>query len=318
MFGAPPGMPQFTPPRRDNPLVKFAKDKPLGTIGGIIAILFIVIAILAPVIAPHDPIEIDPKLAFAAPNSDMILGGDHIGRDVFSRMVYGARTSLLVGALSVLFGVTIGLAVWLVISRFSGKALSVVGRVLRVALFLFSLDRLLILALFRIGPKWLREAVRKLLLALEVLIWALIIMAVQGASVTGVIIAMSIVFIPCAAITFRSLGITIWETGSVPTGQDSGGANRRMMTRQIAAAYIAVAATYMGWAILLESSLSFLGIAVPPNVPSWGGMLQSGVVYWEIAWWMVVFPGLAIVIAVFAWNRLGDALQDVLAPTERL
>ena len=278
------------PTLRQN-LVKFAKDKPLGAFGGIIAILLIIVAVLAPVIAPHDPVATDHNNVLAAPSINMILGGDHIGRDVFSRLVYGARISLLVGILSVLFGVTIGLAVGLVSGYFGG--------------------------IVDLGAQRIMDAV----MAFPALILALSIMAVMGASIINVIIALAAVFVPGAARTIRSQALSIKEMDYVLAARAIGSSDLRIMLRHmapnLAATYIVLATISLGWAIVVEASLSFLGVGVPPSVPTWGGMLTGATKYVETAWWVAVFPGLAIAIVVFAWNLLGDGLRDVLDPKLR-
>ena len=278
------------PTLRQN-LVKFAKDKPLGAFGGAIAALLIIVAVLAPVIAPHDPVATDHNSVLAAPSPSMILGGDQIGRDVFSRLVYGARISLLVGILSVLFGVTIGLAVGLVSGYFGG--------------------------IVDLGAQRIMDAV----MAFPALILALSIMAVMGASIVNVIIALAAVFVPGAARTIRSQALSIKEMDYVLAARAIGSSDLRIMIRHmapnLAATYIVLATISLGWAIVVEASLSFLGVGVPPSVPTWGGMLTGATKYVETAWWVAVFPGLAIAIVVFAWNLLGDGLRDVLDPKLR-
>ncbi len=272
-------------------LVKFAKDKPLGAFGGAVAVILIVLAVVAPLVATHNPELTDHRSVLAAPSSEMLLGGDQLGRDVFSRLVYGTRISLLVGILSVLFGVTIGLAIGLVSGYFGGAVDLVSQRVM--------------------------DAV----MAFPALILALSIMAVMGASIINVIIALAAVFIPGAARTIRAQALSIKETDYVLAAKAIGVSDLRIMVRHmapnLAATYIVLATISLGWAIVVEASLSFLGVGVPPNVPTWGGMLNGATKYVETAWWVAVFPGLAIAIVVFAWNLLGDALRDVLDPKLR-
>lgn len=268
-----------------------ARRKPLGTAGAIIAIVLILLAIFAPLIATHNPEETDYRQVLAAPSSEMLLGGDQIGRDIFSRLVYGTRISLLVGILSVFFGVSIGFAVGLISAYFGGKTDLVVQRIM--------------------------DAV----MSFPALILALAIMAVLGASVINVVIALSVVFIPGAARAIRSQALSIKETDYVLAARAVGVGDWRTMIRHIspncAATYIVLATVSLGWAIVVEASLSFLGVGVPPSVPTWGGMLTGATKYVETAWWVAVAPGLAITIVVFAWNLLGDALRDVLDPKLR-
>ena len=287
--GLPAGM-RAKPTLRQN-LVKFAKDKPLGAFGGAVAVILIILAIVAPLVATHNPELTDHRSVLAAPSSDMLLGGDQLGRDVFSRLIYGTRISLLVGILSVLFGVTIGLAIGLVSGYFGGAVDLASQRVM--------------------------DAV----MAFPALILALSIMAVMGASIINVIIALAAVFIPGAARTIRAQALSIKETDYVLAAKAIGVSDIRIMVRHmapnLAATYIVLATISLGWAIVVEASLSFLGVGVPPNVPTWGGMLNGATKYVETAWWVAVFPGLAIAVVVFAWNLLGDALRDVLDPKLR-
>jgi ABC-type dipeptide/oligopeptide/nickel transport system permease subunit len=270
----------------------FAKRKPLGAFGGIIAIVLIVVAIFAPLIATHDPTETNSAYVFASPGSDLLLGGDQLGRDVFSRLVYGARISLEAGILSVLFGITTGAFIGIVSAYFGGKTDLIVQRVV--------------------------DAV----MAFPDLILALAVMAVLGASITNVIIALSVVFIPVAARTIRAQALSIKETDYVLAATAIGAGHWRIILRHMApncaATFIVLATLSLGFAIVVEASLSFLGVGVPPSVPSWGGMLtRAAQQYVEVAPWLGVFPGLAIAIVVFAWNLLGDALRDVLDPRLR-
>ncbi|CAI8043885.1 Glutathione transport system permease protein GsiD [Geodia barretti] len=221
-------------------LIKFSKDKPLGAFGGSVAVLLIVLAILAPLVATHNPETTNYRAVLATPSVDMLLGGDQLGRDVFSRLIYGTRISLLVGILSVLFGVTIGLAIGLVSGYFGGAVDLAVQR--------------------------LMDAV----MAFPALILALSIMAVMGASIVNVIIALAVVFIPGASRTIRSQALSIKETDYVLAARAIGVSDLRIMVRHmapnLASTYIVLATISLGWAIVVEASLSFLGVGVPPNV----------------------------------------------------
>ncbi len=269
----------------------FSVSKPLGAGGAAIAILLILIAIFAPLIATHDPELTSHKTVLASPSSQMLLGGDQIGRDVFSRLVYGARISLVVGILSVLFGVSIGFGLGLVSAYFGGKTDLAIQRVMDA------------------------------IMSFPALILALAIMAVLGASIVNVVIALSAVFVPGAARTIRSQALSIKETDYVLAARAVGVGDLRIMLRHMApnlmATYIVLATISLGWAIVVEASLSFLGVGVPPSVATWGGMLNGASKHVEVAWWVAVFPGLAITLVVFAWNLLGDALRDVLDPKLR-
>ena len=265
----------------------FTKSKPLGAAGAVIAILLILIAIFAPLIATHSPELTNHKAVLASPSGEMLLGGDQIGRDVFSRLVYGARVSLIVGILSVLFGVTIGFGLGLISAYFGGKTDLAVQRVMDA------------------------------IMSFPALILALAIMAVLGASIVNVVIALSAVFVPGASRTIRSQALSIKETDYILAAKAVGVGDLRHMAPNLAATYIVLATISLGWAIVVEASLSFLGVGVPPSVATWGGMLNGASKHVETAWWVAVFPGLAITLVVFAWNLLGDALRDVLDPKLR-
>ena len=274
-------------------LATFAKRQPLGALGALVAIVLILVALFAPLIATHDPRETNVgEFKFAGPGTELWLGGDQLGRDVFSRLVYGARISLLVGILSVVFGVTVGFAIGIVSAYFGGKTDLYVQRIMDA------------------------------MIAFPALILALAIMAVLGPSIQNVIIALTVVFIPGAARTVRSEALRIKEMDYVLAARSVGAPDWRIMLRHIApncfAMYIVLATVSLGWAIIVEASLSFLGAGIPPDIPSWGGMLSGATQqYVEVGPWLAVFPGLAIAIVVFAWNLLGDALRDVLDPRLR-
>ena len=273
-------------------LLWFCQRKPLGAFGAILVVVLVIVAIAAPVIATDDPLETNSKQVFNPPNSDTWLGGDQIGRDVYSRLVYGTRISLVVGLLSVLFGVTIGFLIGIVSGYFGGITDLVIQRIMDA------------------------------MMSFPALILALAIMAGLGASVTNVVIALSAVFIPGAARTIRSQALSIKEVDYVLAARAVGAGDWRIILRHMApncaATFIVLASISLGWAIVVEASLSFLGVGIPPDVPSWGGML-NGVAQnsLDVAPWLGVFPGLAIAITVFAVNLLGDALRDVLDPRMR-
>jgi peptide/nickel transport system permease protein len=273
-------------------IVNFAQRKPLGAFGAIIMIILVVVATLAPVIATDDPRLTNASQRFSPPGGETWLGGDQIGRDVFSRLVYGTRISLVVGLLSVCFGVTIGAFIGIVSGYFGGITDLAIQRVMDA------------------------------MMSFPALILALAIMAILGASVTNVVIALSAVFIPGAARTIRSQALSIKEVDYVLAARAVGAGDWRIILRHMApncaATFIVLASISLGWAIVVEASLSFLGVGIPPDVPSWGGML-NGVAQnsLDVAPWLGVFPGLAIAITVFAVNLLGDALRDVLDPRLR-
>jgi peptide/nickel transport system permease protein len=273
-------------------VVRFARRKPLGAFGAVIALILVVVAVFAPFIATHDPAETNGALVFAPPGSQLLLGGDQLGRDVFSRLVYGARISLYAGMLSAFIGATIGMVVGVASVHFGGKTDLIVQRLIDT------------------------------MMAFPPLILAIAIMAALGASLNNVVIALSIAYIPNAARVLRSQALAIKEMDYILAARAIGAGHVRIIFRcmipNCLALYIVLVSVFLGTAIVAEATLSFLGIGVPPDIPSWGGMLNGAAqTYVHLAPWLGVFPGLAIAIVVFAWNLLGDALRDVLDPRLR-
>jgi peptide/nickel transport system permease protein len=273
-------------------LGRFIRRKPLGAFGAVIALILIIVAVFAPFIATHDPAETNAALVYAPPGSQLLLGGDQLGRDVFSRLVYGARVSLYAGLLSAFIGASIGMIAGVASVHFGGKTDLMIQRIIDT------------------------------LMAFPPLILAIAIMAALGASLNNVVIALSIAYIPSAARVLRSQALAIKEMDYILAARAIGAGHARIIFRcmipNCMALYIVLVSVFLGTAIVAEATLSFLGIGVPPDVPSWGGMLNGAAqTYVHLAPWLGVFPGLAIAIVVFAWNLLGDALRDVLDPRLR-
>jgi peptide/nickel transport system permease protein len=273
-------------------IVWFARKKPLGAFGGVVAVLLIIVAIFAPWLATHDPNATNAALVYAPPGPDYWLGGDQVGRDVFSRLVYGARISLYAGLLSAFIGASIGMLIGVTSVHFGGITDLIIQRIIDA------------------------------MMAFPPLILAISIMAALGASLNNVVIALSIAFIPSTARVLRSQALAVKEMNYVLAAKAIGASHLRVifqyMIPNCLALYIVIVTTFLGVAIVAEATLSFLGIGVPPDVPSWGGMLNGAAqTYVHLAPWLGVFPGMAIAIVVFAWNLLGDSLRDVLDPRLR-
>ena len=281
--------------------MRFARRKPLGGIGGAIFLGMIITAILANFVAPFDPYKSHLTHRYSPPGEKQteaeggrtfLLGTDNLGRDNLSRLLYGARISLYVGLISVAIGVTAGALLGVVTGYLGGTVDLAFQRVVDA------------------------------MLAFPGLILALAIMAVLGPSVRNVIIVLVILFIPGSTRIIRSTALSIKETVYVDAARAIGANHLRIMRHHVGpncvAPYIIFATMNLGLAIVIEASLSFLGLGSPPDVPSWGGSLAlSGQHYVEISPWLVVFPCIAITIAVFGFNLLGDALRDVLDPRLR-
>ena len=278
-------------------LAAFARRKPLGAVGGFIVLALVVTALLAPVLSPYDPRQIireaDHRVpVHVAPGLRYPMGTDHVGRDIVSRIVYGARISLYVGLGAVLIGVTGWFAVGMA-SAYAGRSVDLVVQRLVDAM----------------------QAVPGLIIVLA-------IMAVLGSSLNNVVIAIVIGMLAPVVRTVRSQVLSVKEMEYVAAARAIGAPAWRIVARHILpnclAIYLILATYYLGFAIILEASLSFLGVGVPPDVPSWGGMLTAAAQgHITKAPWAGIFPGLAIFIVVLGFNLLGDALRDVLEPRLR-
>jgi peptide/nickel transport system permease protein len=282
----------WSPSRLLRPTLTFAQRKPLGAAGGVVLIVLILIAILAPVVSPHDPYEIHQDTVLGAPQRVFPLGTDELGRDVLSRIFFGARISMYVGVSSVLIGVTLGFILGTVSGYVGGK-------------FDLLFQRLI-----------------DALLSFPTIILALAIIAVLGAGINNVILALVIVLVPSTSRTIRSQVLSIKEMDYVLAATAVGCSSTRIISRHLMpncfATYIILATLTLGLAITTEASLSFLGLGVPPDVPSWGGMLTVAArQYVRNAPWLAISPGIAVALAVFAVNLFGDSLRDVLDPKLR-
>ena len=279
--------------RAGKALGTFARRKPLGAMGALLILLAVAIALLAPVLAPYNPIEILYGKQFRSPGAEFLLGTDNYGRDVFSRLLYGARVSLYVGIASVLLGVTGGALLGLVSGFWAGSA------------FDTSLQR----------------AVDSLM-AFPTLIMALIISVALGSSVNSVVLAISLAFGPDAQRVLRSASLAVREAQYVEAARAVGCSTPRLLfvhiLPQCIPPYLIIATALLGQAIIVESAISFVGAGPPPPTPTWGNMLSEAArFYAEKAPWLVVFPGLAISLSVYGFNLLGDAVRDVLDPRLR-
>ena len=272
--------------------VHFCRRYPLGAVGGAIFVVFVFAALFADVIAPHDPLQTNAALSLAPPDASMVMGGDMMGRDVYSRIVHGARISLAVGVASTLLGGIIGV----IIGLMSGYLLG---------WFDLLMQRLI-----------------DIMQALPLLALALVMAASLGPSLENTIIAISIPLIPNIARVVRSNTLSLREMPFVEAGRAAGMSELRIAMRHVLpntmAPLIVLATAQLGSAILVEASLSFLGLGIPEPYPSWGRMLsESAAEYVRVAPWLVIFPGIAISAVVFGTNLMGDALRDLFDPRQR-
>jgi peptide/nickel transport system permease protein len=269
-----------------------ARRYPLGAAGAVIMTLFVFAAAFAGLITPHDPLSVNAATALAPPSADFWFGADPFGRDVYSRIIHGARISLAVGIGSTLLGSGFGTIIGLTSGYLGG---------------------------------WVDLAVQRvmdMLQALPLLVLALVMAAALGPSLENTIIAIAIPLIPSVARVIRSNTLALRELPFVEAAKAVGMSEPRIAFLHVLpntlAPLIVLATAQLGSAILTEAALSFLGLGVPEPYPSWGRMLsQSAAEYVRTAPWLVVFPGIAISLAVFGTNLLGDALRDLLDPRQR-
>jgi peptide/nickel transport system permease protein len=275
-----------------HPLVRFARRQPVGVAGMAVILLLLAFALLAPWITPYDPVANDFGAMFRAPSLRHWAGTDAYGRDVLSRVVFGARTALLVGFGASLLGGTLGAVVGVASAYFGGRADLLVQRLVDV------------------------------MLSFPLIIVALAIVSIIGTGVDKLIVAIALSFVPRVERVVRGSALGVREMTYIEAAQAVGASARRIIFRHMApnvvAPYLVMLTASLGQAILLEASLSFLGLGVSEPTPAWGLMLRGAAVDFATrAPWMAVVPGLAITLTVLAFNVLGDALRDALDPRLR-
>ena len=274
-------------------ITRFARTKPLAFSGGVVLFIMIVIAFLTRYagLAPYGPQEVGIATKFGAPASDLILGTDQLGRDVLSRLMFGTWVSLKVGIVSTLIGISAGTIIGIFSAYIGG--------------------------LFDLVIQRLVDA----MMAFPPIILALGLMAALGASDRNVIIALIAILVPGATRVIRSQALSIKELDYTLAAKAIGATGGRVVFKHILpnvmATYIVLITITLGFTIVVEAALSFLGVGVPPDVPTWGGMMQLGRQYIDVTPWLVVFPGIAIAVVVFSVNFLGDGLRDVMDPKLR-
>ncbi|MEQ9643085.1 MAG: ABC transporter permease [Alphaproteobacteria bacterium] len=284
---------ELAPPRPWYTTVVYqARRHPLGAAGAFVVLLMIFMALFADLIAPYDPTATSFANMHEAPGAAFLLGTDQFGRDLLSRIIYGARTALFVGFVAAFAGSTIGLVLGVSSAYFGGLFDLVFQRVMDV------------------------------FMAFPLIIMALAVVSILGPGTQNVIIAITLPFIPNCARVVRSSALAIREIPYVDAARAMGYSHTRIILRHMApnvmAPYLIMLTAFVGQAILLEASLSYLGLGVQEPTPAWGLMLQGGAEeYAESAPWIAIFPGLAITLAVFAFNLFGDSVRDTLDPRLR-
>ena len=273
-------------------LLRFGRYKPLGAASGLVVFVIVLAALFAPWVATHDPLKMSVSERFQGYSSRHLMGTDNWGRDVFSNVVHGARISVSVGFLAVFLGTGLG-ALWGLVSGYAGGWFDL-----------------------------LTQRLVDMLQGLPTLVLALVLVAALGASVTNTVLAIAFTLLPLGARVVRATAISVKENTYVDAARAIGASPLRVALRHVCpqcmAPYLIVVSTTLGTAILMEASLSFLGVGVPPPEPSWGRMLSGvGRDFLLRAPWISFFPGLAISLTVLGFNLLGDALRDVWDPRLR-
>jgi peptide/nickel transport system permease protein len=273
--------------------LRFARQRPLGALGGLIIMLMVIAALSAGFAAPFDPLATDYGAMLQAPSSLHWFGTDSYGRDVLTRIMYGARTALWIGFASAFMGATAGAIIGVSSAYFGGR-----------------IDLML-------------QRLMDLLLSFPLIILALVIVSVLGSGMSNVILAITVPMIPRCALVVRSSALALREMPFVEAARALGFGPMRIIMRHllpnVLAPYLVMLTAFLGQAILLEASLSFLGLGVSEPQAAWGLMLRGAAVdFAERAPWMAIYPGIAISLAVFAFNLFGDSLRDALDPKLRL
>ena len=273
-------------------LRRFAGKQPVGTASGVVLAVIILLAVASPLIAPYNPIEGHFTAINDPPDSEYLLGTDRVGRDVLSRVVYGARISLLVAFVAVLVGDTLG-AMWGIASGYLGGKFDIYS-----------------------------QRIIEVLLSFPTLILAMVLLLGLGAGVVTVLVAIAITRIPLSVRVIRSVSLSIKERTYVEAAKAIGASEVRIMALHIApqclAPWLVLVTAQLGGVIVLEASLGFLGVGVPAPTATWGNMLGGAVAATlKPEWWLVIFPGVAITVTVLAFNLFGDSIRDALDPRLR-
>jgi len=272
--------------------LKFIRQRPLGAVGAAIIIVMAVVGLGAQWFAPYDVLATDYGAMLAAPSRVHWLGTDAYGRDVLSRVIFGSRTAMMVGLGASIIGATLGALIGVASAYFGGRIDLIVQRLMDI------------------------------LISFPLIILALAVVAILGTGLQNVILAIAIPMIPRCARVVRASALSVREMPYVDAARAAGFTDARIVLRHmlpnVMAPYLIMLTAFLGQAILLEASLSFLGLGVQEPIAAWGLMLRGAAVeFAETAPWMAIFPGLAISLAVFGFNLFGDSLRDALDPRLR-
>ena len=283
-------------PRRRSPLVDFSRQQPLGAVSFVIILVMMFAGIFSPWVAPYDPLQIsfDPSESLAPPSAAHWFGTDAYGRDILSRIIYGSRTALVIGFTSSFVGSTLGAVLGVASAYFGGKI-----------------------------DDWIQRFI-DVLLAFPIIVLALVVVAAVRSAVifdidVNLIIAIAIPILPRVERVVRAAALSVRVMPYVDAARAAGYSNSRIIFRHmapnVAAPYLIMLTAFIAQAILAEASLSFLGLGVTEPTAAWGLMLSGNAAdFFDKAPWMILFPGMAISLAVFAFNLFGDSLRDYLDP----
>ncbi len=277
----------LAPPRGDISVWRLLRQHPGVMFGAVLLVLMVAAAVLAPALFTVDPTELDPIARLRAPGAEQWFGTDMYGRDIYSRTIYGTRISLIVGLCAAVLSVAIGLGIGLI----AGYVRFVDAVVMRV------MDGIM--------------AIPGILLAIAMI-------ALAGASLTTVVVAITVPEIPRVVRLVRSVVLSIREEPYVEAAISVGTRLPLVLIRHVlpnTVGPLIVQGTYVcASAIITEAILSFLGAGIPPEIPSWGNIMAEGRTYFQIAPWIIFFPGIGLALTVLAVNVLGDGLRDTLDP----
>jgi ABC-type dipeptide/oligopeptide/nickel transport system permease subunit len=268
------------------------RRSPFSAFWGVVVVLIIGMAVAAPLVAPYPPLKADFRAMGKPPSEKHWFGTDQVGRDTLARVIHGSRSSLTVAIGAVLFGTTLG-ALWGLACGYFGGRFDMISQ--RIIEFLQSFPDLIL---------------------------AMAIAMALGGGIGTVIVAIAVTRIPFGGRVIRSVVLSLKEMQYVEAARGLGASHMRLMFRHIlpqcVAPYLILATTHLGVAIVIEASLGFLGVGIPPPTPTWGNMLSDALNAGLVPpWWLVLFPGLAITITVLAFNLLGDGIRDLLDPRLR-
>jgi peptide/nickel transport system permease protein len=285
-------------PKRRHPVLLFILQQPLGAGGLVFIVLMAICAAAAPLVAPYDPLTVDYGSMLAAPSWEHWLGTDSFGRDVLSRIIYGARTALAIGFIASFLGSTAGAVIGVVAAYFGGKVDLII------------------------------QGIMDVLLSFPIIVLAITVVAILGNYVVlgidvNLVFAIALPMLPRVERVVRASALAVREMPYVDAARTAGYSHARIIFRHmvpnVVAPYLILLTAFVAQAILAEASLSFLGLGVTEPMPSWGLMLSgSAADFYQQAPWMIVFPGIAISLGVFAFNLFGDSLRDWLDPKIKL